>query len=136
MFKLLKKKSQPLLPTQPVSYPIGTAVKTEKGYFYIKTSNRRLRIPSQRVLDSWKFHRVVETTEVAVTNYKISGRMGFRTGSLLYNLATGKMYLLENNELRHIESPDFLELIGAVYDDAVVISDEETKLHDEGLPLR
>lgn len=132
---IFKKKTQSL-PTQPVEYPLGTAVETEKGFFYIKSSNTRLRIPSDRVLESWNFHRVVTSNEVALKNYKVTGRMGFRSGSLLYNIADGKIYLLEDNKLCHVVSPDALKRIGAVYDDAVVISNDDVKLHDEGLPLK
>lgn len=121
--------------TNPIEYPVGSAVRTEEGLFYIKSKTIRMRIPSERVLESWSFHRVITSNEVCLKSYKILGKLGFRSGSLLYNIATGKMYLVSENLLRHVQSPEALDLIGAVYDDAVTVSNTDIKLHDEGLPL-
>lgn len=123
------------LPTKPIEYPIGSAVRTEEGLFYIKSNSIRMRIPSERVLDSWSFHRVITSNEIGLKGYKIMGKLGFRSGSLLYNIATGKIYLVSDNKLRHVQSPEILDLIGAGYDDAVTVSDADIKLHDEGTPL-
>jgi len=94
-----------------------------------------MRIPSEDIVTSWRFHRVISSNEIALKNYKIMGKLGFRQGSLIHNIADGKIYLVSENKLRHIQSPKALSLIGAVYDDAMVVSDADVKLHEEGLPL-
>jgi hypothetical protein len=123
------------LPTEPVTYPVGSAVESEGKYFYIKSNSIRMRIPSKYILDSWNFHRVIHTNEIALKNYKIMGKLGFRSGSLIHNVADGKIYLVSENKLRHILSPEALERIGAVYSDAVTVPDADIKLHDIGDPL-
>lgn len=131
---LLRKKKKLVLPTEPTVYPIGTCVHTERGYFYMK-ANSRLRIPSLEILNSYNFHRIAESTERALINYKITGKMGFRSGSLIYNISDGKVYLISDFKRRQVMSPKALRLIGAKYDDAVVVSDEDIQIHEVGEPI-
>jgi len=118
-------------------YPVGSAIRTDEGnLYYIKSAAVRMRIPSERILDSWSSHRVITSNEIALKNYKIMGKLGFRAGSLIHNVADGKIYLVSENKLHHIQSPEALELIGASYDDAVTVSIDDIKLHDIGEPLK
>jgi len=130
---LRKTKTDP--PTSPVEYPSGCFVKTEKGYFYIVNDSKRYRLTTKRVLDSWNPHRVIETTEAAVRGYRITAKMKFRNGSLIHNLADGKIYLVSDGKRRHVTSPDVLVRIGATRKDIVSVSLDEIKLHEEGVPL-
>jgi hypothetical protein len=134
IFKRNKEETRKL-PDRPLVYPIGSAIKTENGWYYIKSVSVRMRIPTQAILNSWNFHRIITSNELSLKNYKIMGKLGFRQGSLLYNIADGKIYLVEDNKLRHIQSPEALELIGAGKDEAVTVSDAEIKYHEIGLPL-
>lgn len=131
---LFKKKIQQL-PTDSVVYPVGSTVRTESGIYYIKSNTIRMRIPTERVAQSWRFHRIISSNEVALKKYKIMGKMGFRSGSLIYNVADGKIYLVSENKLRHVTSPEALERIGAVFNDAFTVSNDETKLHQIGEDL-
>lgn len=124
------------LPDSPVVYPAGTFVETEKGYFYIVNSSKRYRILSKRVLDSWCPHRVVNTSEAAVAKYRIAAKLKFRNGSLLHSLADGRIYLVVETKRRQVVSPDVLEKIGARYNDAVTVSNDELNLHELGDELR
>lgn len=135
MFRSKKKTETRSLPSNPVVYPVGAAVESEGNYFYIKSSIIRMRIPSKYILNSWNFHRVITTSEAALKNYKIMGKLGFRAGSLIHNVADGKIYLVEENKLRHIQSPEVFERIGAVVDDAVTVPLTDINLHEIGDPL-
>jgi hypothetical protein len=130
---LRKPKHQ--TPTKPTTYPDNTFVHTENGYFYIPKQGTRYRLLTKRVLDSWAPHRVVETSEVALATYRVAAKMKFRNGSLLYSQASGKMYLVSGNKIRHVRNPDVLPLIGAERSEAVWVSSAELKLHEEGEPL-
>lgn len=132
MFQKKQKKNQQSL---PIDLPVGSAVRTEKSLYYIKSNTIRMRIPSERVLESWHFHRLVSSDEASLKHYKVIGKLGFRSGSLLYNIADGKIYLVSENKLRHVTSPEALERIGAGRDEAITVSDSDIQLHDEGLPL-
>lgn len=129
------RKRRTELPNSPVDYPAGTFVHTERGYFYIFNSTKRYKMLSKRVLESWAPHRVVETTEAAAGRYRVTAKMKFRNGSLLYSQADGRMYLVSENKIRHITNPDVLKRIGAVHSDAVWVSLSEINLHEEGEPL-
>lgn len=132
----MKRQRPRELPLSKVSYPEGTFLKTEKGYFYILAGTKRARLVSQRVLDSWSPPRVVLTSEAAVQDYRIAFKMKFRNGSLIHNIADGKIYLIENGKRRHITSPEVFERIGAKRSDTVSVSLDEIKLHEEGDELK
>ena len=127
--------------SQPLSeYPPGTFVQTEKGYFYIVPGNeivefKRFRFTTNRVLDSWSPQRIVKTTEENLSKYRVVAKMKFRPGSLLWCQADAKMYLVSDNKVRHITSPDILSGLGMSHKDAVWVSEDEINLHEKGAPL-
>lgn len=118
-------------------YPPGTFIKTEKGTFLVTEPTKRFLFSTNRVLDSWAPQQIVETTEdnPAVKKLRISAKMRFRNGSLLYSQADGKMYLISSNKRRHITNPDILTGLGRRRQDAVWVSLDEINLHEEGEPL-
>jgi hypothetical protein len=124
------------LPSKPVEYPVGTFLKTPRGYFYISSPEKRYYLVSKRVLDSWNPHRVVETSEEAVKNYRIAAKMRFRNGSLIHNLADGKIYLIAEGRKHHMVSPDAFDKIGAKTKEAVTVSLDEINLHESGEVIR
>jgi hypothetical protein len=132
---LRRKTKRATPPESPTDYPVHTFIKTEKGYFYITAPTKRFRIVTERCLNSWAPPRVVETTEAAVGRYRIASKLKFRNGSLIHNLSDGKIYLIVDGKRCQIIDPDVLERIGAVYDDAVTVSQDEVNLHPEGETL-
>lgn len=124
-------------PSEPVRYPSGVFVRTEKGYFFIADSSKRYRCITKRVLDSWAPQRVIETSEAALANYRVSAKLRFRNGSLIHSIADGKIYLISDGTRRHVTSPEALTLIGAVGNrsDTISVSLDEINLHPEGAPL-
>lgn len=85
----------------------GTVIETEKGFFYIKNTVR-VKIPTQKVLRSWNFERVVKVPEARVAHYPVSGTLLFREGSLLYCIADANYYIVSNKELVRVEDPQTL----------------------------
>lgn len=133
--RLTLRKKRRSLPSEPVVYPSGVFVHTERGYYYIVSPTKRFRITTERILNSWSPKVVIETTEAAVAKYRVAAKMKFRNGSLLYSQANGKMYLVSENKVRHITNPDILTRLNLRRQDAVWVSDTEIKLHEEGEPL-
>ena len=119
------------------SYPAGTFLKTEKGWYYVYNNYKRLPIISRRCLDSWKPPRVVETSEdhPAVKGMVIGVPLKFRNGSLLCSQASGRIYLIVQGKLCHVTNPDVLEALGYKTWDAVTVSLDEINLHEKGNPL-
>lgn len=124
----------PEFPTSLDEFPAGLFIKTEAGFFYVMSSTTRYRFTTKRVLESWSPQRIINTTEQdpAVRKMKIISKMKFRNGSLLYSQASGKMYLISNNKLRHITNPDWLAYLGLKRQDAVWVSRDEINLHEIG----
>jgi len=114
---------------------MGTCVRTPSGIYYLK-DNKRYRIISNRVLASHSFSRIVDTTDVAVSKYKVAGRLGFRDGTLIHNISDGRLFIMEKSLKRHIQNPDILERLGVTVGSAgiLIVSADELKLHKDGLP--
>ena len=114
------------LPSGPVVFPSGIAVKTEKGAYFIHKDGRRYRIQSKQILDSWRFPLIVDASESSLSNYPVAvTKLAFRDGSLLHNIKDGKLYLVSEARLRHITSPDVLERLGVTRDDAMLVADSD-----------
>ena len=103
----LFKSTQTHLITSPTNFPSGLAVKTDKGTYWIK-DGKRFKLISDRATKSWSFP-TVNATESAISSMKIAGKLGFRDGTLIKNIADGKLYLISQNKRRHIVDPDTFE---------------------------
>jgi hypothetical protein len=127
--RLLKNTQTPLI-TSPTNFPSGIAVETDKGTYWIK-DGKRFRLISERAAKSWSF-TTVKATEPALVNIKVVGKLGFRDGTLIKNVADGKMYLLSQNKLRHIVDPDSFNRYGLDRSKVIEVSEAEIKSHDLG----
>jgi len=128
--RLLKNSKPSLTISQPTNFPSGIAVKTDKDTYWIK-DGKRYRLISNRAAQSWCFTTVL-ATEAALTGIKLVGKLGFRDGSLIKNLADGRMYLVSQNKLRHIVDPDSFDRYGLDRSKVVEVSDKEILAHDLG----
>jgi len=128
--KLFKNTKTTLTISQPTNFPSGIAVKTDKDTYWIK-DGKRYRLISNRAAQSWCFTTVL-ATEAALTGIKLVGKLGFRDGSLIKNLADGKMYLVSQNKLRHIVDPDSFNRYGLDRSKVIEVSDKEILAHDLG----
>lgn len=135
--KFLKRNSKKRpLPTEPVDYPSGICVKTEKGSYFINKDGKRYRVPTVAVEDSWSFPLIVNSSEAALANYPIAvTKLGFRDGSLLNNIADGRLYLVSEGRLRHIVDPAVFDRLGVNRLMARVVSDTEIKMMKQGDPI-
>jgi hypothetical protein len=116
--------------TSPTNFPSGIAVKTDKAIYWIK-DGKRFKLISDRAAESWKF-TTVNATESAVSGMKLAGKLGFRDGSLIKNIADGKIYLLSQNKLRHIVDPDSFTKYGLDRSWVIEVSDNEINAHELG----
>ena len=131
--KLFKNTSNTLIISQPTNFPSGIAVQTEKATYWIK-DGKRYRLISDRATESWSF-TTVKATEAALSGIKLVGKLGFRDGTLIKNIADGKMYLVSQNKLRHIVDPDIFTKYGLDRSNLIEVSEAEIKAHDIGETL-
>ena len=124
------KNTQNILVTSPTNFPSGIAVKTDKDTYWIK-DGKRYKLISDRAAQSWCFTTVL-ATEAALSGIKLVGKLGFRDGTLIKNVANGKMYLVSQNKLRHIVDPDSFNRYGLDRSKMIEVSEKEILAHDLG----
>jgi hypothetical protein len=107
--------------------PSGLIAHTEKGYFYIK-GKKRFKFISERAMITWCLP-IIQTKELMLTNYIMSGVLGFRDGSLVKDISDGKIYLISDSKRRHIINPDVLEWING---EIITVGQKEIFVHAEG----
>ena len=128
--KLLRNTKSALIISSPTNFPSGIAVKTDKDTYWIK-DGKRYRLISDRAAQSWCFTMVL-ATEAALSGIKLVGKLGFRDGTLIKNVADGKMYLVSQNKLRHIVDPDSFNRYGLDRSKMIEVSEKEISAHDLG----
>lgn len=109
------------------------AVRTEGGVYFIKNKTK-FKLYSERCTDSWRFVTIPGSL-ASVAQFNYGGYLGFRDGSLIQNVADGKIYLVSGSKRRHIQSPDVFARYGLDRQNVVEVSETETNLHQEGEPL-
>jgi hypothetical protein len=124
------KKNQQKTVTSPTIFPSGIAVKTDKGIYWIK-DGKRFKLISDRAAKSWMFTTIL-ATESAVSGMKLAGKLGFRDGTLIKNIADGKLYLISQNKKRHIVDPDSFDKFGLDRSKVIEVSDFEVSMHELG----
>ena len=129
----LRKNIPSTLITSPTNFPSGIAVKTEKATYWIK-DGKRFKLISERAEKSWSFTTALATEE-AISGMKLVGKLGFRDGTLIKNIADGKIYLLSQNKLRHIVDPDSFDKYGLDRSKVIEVSETEKQAHDLGEQL-
>lgn len=126
---MLKKKQLATI-TSPTIIPSGLSVKTEKAIYWVK-DGKRYKVISDRAAKSWSF-TVVNATEQAVSTMKVVGKLGFRDGTLIKNIADGKIYLISQNKKRHIVDPDSFDRYGLDRKSIIEVSESEANMHQLG----
>lgn len=108
-------------------------METEGGVYFIK-GKTKFKLYSQRAVESWRFE-LLPGSLASVSQFTYGGFLGFRDGSLIQNVADGKIYLVSGSKRRHITSPDVFARYGLDRRRVVEVSEAETNLHKEGEPL-
>ena len=87
--RLFKNTKPKLTISFPIEFPSGIAVKTDIATYWIK-DNKRYKLISDRAAMSWRF-TTLNATESALAKVKLVGKLGFRDGTLIKNIADGKI---------------------------------------------
>lgn len=134
---MFRKRSQPRSRvTEPVFYPAESAVEAEGKVYFITKSGSKLLLFSPRVVESWRFDILPGTVQSLSKHKKAAGFLGFRNGTLIENISDGKKYLISENKKRHIQSPDVFDRYGFDKNRIILVSQEESNLHEDGEVLK
>lgn len=128
--KKLFKNTQTASVELPTNFPSGIAVKTDKATYWIK-DGKKFKLISDRAAKSWSF-TTVNAKESALSTTKLVGKLGFRDGTLIKNIADGKLYLISQNKKRHIVDPDSFDRYGLDRRLIIEVSEAEASMHNTG----
>ena len=85
-------------------------------------------------MDSWNYPLILDSSEAALANYPVGViKVGFRDGSLLNNIADGRLYVVSAGRLRHIVDPAVLDRLGNP--EFTVVSQAEIQMMRQGEPI-
>ena len=131
--RLFNNTKSTLIISHPTNFPSGIAVKADKATYWIK-DGKRFKLISDRAAQSWCF-TTVNATEAALSGFKVAGKLGFRDGTLIKNIADGKLYLISQNKKRHIVDPDIFNKFGLDRSKVIEVSEMEANAHELGESL-
>ena len=129
----LFRRSEPdvVRPTEPIVYPDGVAVETEKARYFIK-GEVKYKFYSDKVFDSWGL-KAIPSSEYSLVNYPTAKTvMGFRDGTLVLDFSDNFLYFISNSKRRKVTDPDWLDSLSLDISDAMLASAKEVALHSEG----
>ncbi len=126
------KKSNQIKEYNSVSkvYPIsGLFFRTESGIFYIK-SGKRFKVFSEACFKSWS-SEAISAPFSAISSIPYGGVLGFRDGTIIHNLADGKIYIVSDGKRIHLKSP-YIFPEGWLEDKKILVSQKEVDIHKDG----
>jgi hypothetical protein len=135
--KSSRQKASKAIPTKPVTYPKWTFAKTE-NFNWLILDKTRMQFISERASLSWGKPFVL-ASEKSLGNYSIWKKIGFAPGSLVRSM-DGQIWFITGSqpletERRLVATPDFFDVLGFDYSNAIIISQDELLFHREGVPI-
>jgi hypothetical protein len=97
-------------------------------YWFIR-GGKRMKCFSLRSFESWGLEPILLTPS-AINAIKPGGILGFRDGSLIKDIVSGKIYLVSSSKVRLITDPTILDILGR--DRIIEVSPEEIDIHTKG----
>lgn len=131
---LFKKKIDQII-TKPLNRikPIdGLMITDGENYWFIK-GGKRVKCFSYRSFKSWSLDAILVTPQACKT-IPLTGTLGFRDGSLIKDIVSGKIYLISQSRSRLVVDPRILDIIGR--DKIIEVSPEEIEIHTAGEPVK
>ena len=128
---MLFKKKTNLIVTKPLNKikPIdGLMITDGDNYWFIK-GGKRVKCFSYRSFKSWSLDAILATPQACKT-IPLTGTLGFRDGSLIKDIVSGKIYLVSSSKVRLITEPTILDILGR--DRIIEVSPGEIDIHTKG----
>ena len=106
----------------------GLMITDGEKYWFIR-GGKRMKCFSLRSFESWGLEPILLTPS-AINAIKQGGILGFRDGSLIKDIVSGKIYLVSSSKVRLITEPTILDILGR--DRIIEVSPEEIDIHTKG----
>ena len=132
--KIIRKKTKKLNIAEPIGKikPIdGLMITDGENYWFIK-GGKRVKCFSYRSFKSWSLDAILATPQACKT-IPLTGTLGFRDGSLIKDIVSGKIYLISQSKARLITDPDILDVFGR--ERIIEVSPSEVEIHTQGEDL-
>ena len=126
---MFKKKSLQKVTLNKAPQIDGIAITDGLNTWYVKNS-KRFKVFSDRAVKSWNFPVILNVNPTVIGNIEDGGTIGFRDGSLIKDIVSGKIYLVSGSKVRLITDPDSISILGR--DKVIEVSPDEIKIHIEG----
>lgn len=128
IFQKKPKASQAKRPLDRFIAIDGLMITDGSKYWFIR-SGKRMKCFSDRSFESWGLDAILLNPS-AINSIKPSGTLGFRDGSLIKDIVSGKIYLISQSKARLVADPDILDIIGR--DKIIEVSPDEVNIHTLG----
>jgi hypothetical protein len=98
---------------------------------WLVKSGKLYQLHSARAADSWSANPIkIPAGWVNTMGLTIAGTVGFRDGSLIKDIVSGKIYLVSDSRTRLVVSPNVLDILGR--DRIIEVGPDEVGIHKEG----
>jgi hypothetical protein len=114
------------------SYPDGSLIRDENGDIWYIQFGRRRKVTSMSVLYSrFDPNKIISVTNTDIAKYEEGLPIKFANYSLL-RIPSGRIYLLVDDELRYITSPEVFRIIGYNLEEVIEVSEKDLQGYEAG----
>jgi len=118
------------------NYPDGSLIKAQgdKGVWLIQYGVRRLITSYSTLLSRFNPKKILTITKTDLEKYEIGPSIKFSNYSIL-RAPDGKAYLVVDDQIRYISSPEVFRIIGYNWDEVMDVADEDLQAYQKGLDI-
>lgn len=131
------EKISPEVPNKAVVYPPWTFARIDDTFWLI-LEKTRMQFISQRAYESWGKPYVLASAE-SLAGYRVWKKIGFAPGTLVGNVDGQRWFITGlqplETERRLVATPDFYNVLGYSYNNAIIVSQDELLFHREGIAI-
>lgn len=125
-------KQKRLPPKRLLAVPDGSVARDDSGRSYYFVGGKALSISSDDIFLSWSFPSVFEVPDAISSTFVDGGKLGYRPGTVRFNLGDGCMYYFSPRERHKITGTQFLRELGIRPAHIKYASQSDVELHKEG----
>lgn len=119
------------------TFPDGSLLRTDTGVGYLEQGSIRPIINPDIFNSRFNWKDVIDITRVEWNSYPLASALTFREGMLVREKNSPDVYVITNQQRRHIPSPVTFEALGYKWSNITIIPDGTLDIsHPKGLPMQ